>query len=428
VTPVSAGRLASVALSGTALLLVALAVIGALTPTAPVVLPTTPVDLPAARAQPSQPQRPGEERPGELRPGELRPGCDPAPSWLDATPDRTSRPAPALLVRSWHGAGHDGARLRVVAVQVDTARAHLSVAVPVRLGAVLSTADLTRRAHAVLGMNGDYFDRGPAGAFPRGVEVRRGVVLHAPAGPTKGVGVDAHGGIHAGDLTVEGSVEAATGARVAPLAVTSVNTNRPAERGVGLRTAFGGTRSWNAVWYVLVHRGTVVASSAGDPGPPSGTDVLLQAPPAEQAALAAITTGTRVRITVGVRTADGVRLTEAMGSSDPVLEGAAITASCTGTFGTGKRPRSVLAWDGAHAQLWLITVNSVTPGESGTGVHGLTYSETADLARHLGATDAVLLDGGHSTTLVVPGDGSRADAPSSAPVRLVANALVVTLV
>jgi hypothetical protein len=174
-----------------------------------------------------------------------------------------------------------------------------------------------------------------------------------------------------------------------------------------------------------VHDGVAVSSSAADPGAPAGDDVLLSAPDTERDALARITKGSRVRISTETRTEDGVPLVEALGSSGPVLQDGAITAPCTGTFGTGARPRSVLAWDDRRARTWLITVNSVDRGESGTGVQGLTYGETADLTRRLGATDAVLLDGGHSTSLAVRDGRRRVDAPASAPERPVANAVLV---
>ncbi|HEY6795949.1 MAG TPA: phosphodiester glycosidase family protein [Kineosporiaceae bacterium] len=420
---VRADRYLAVALAGS-LLAVFVVMLRASHPAEPVTLPAA---LPLPQAAASQPAfAPADPAGAPLpSPSATSPDCVPAPPWVVGAPDRTSTPAPGVMVRSWHGAGHDREPLRVVAVEVATARAHLSVAVPARFGLVLDTPELTRRARAVLGLNGDYFDPGPAGAVPRGVEVRHGAVLFAPAGRTNGVGVDQNGGVHAGSLHVDGAVLATVGGSTRQLQVTSVNTGHPADRGIAVETAFGAAQPRRATWYVRVHRGVAVSSSVRDLGAPTGDDVLLMAPAAERAALAWITTGARVRITTSVRTDDGTALAEALGSSTPILAGSAPLVTCVGTFGTGARPRSVLAWNARRAKLWLITVNCLAPGTSGAGVLGVTYYATADIARRLGASDAVLLDGGHSTTLAIRGDATRSDAPPAAPMRPVTNAFVV---
>lgn len=63
-------------------------------------------------------------------------------------------------------------------------------------------------------------------------------------------------------------------------------------------------------------------------------------------------------------------------------------------FQRQKAPRSVVAW--GKNQLWLITIQ-------GVGNSGPTLQQTAQLARQLGMEDALNLDGGSSTTLVVQG-------------------------
>jgi exopolysaccharide biosynthesis protein len=77
--------------------------------------------------------------------------------------------------------------------------------------------------------------------------------------------------------------------------------------------------------------------------------------------------------------------------------------------------------------VWLLTVD-------GRGQHapvsryGATYLQVAGLAKALGATDAVMLDGGGSTTMAMrDADGGvrRIDAPSDTPQRPVPDGLVV---
>ena len=63
-------------------------------------------------------------------------------------------------------------------------------------------------------------------------------------------------------------------------------------------------------------------------------------------------------------------------------------------FQRQKAPRSLVAW--GQGRLWLLTLQ-------GLGNPGPTLQETAQLARQLGMEDALNLDGGSSTTLVVQG-------------------------
>jgi len=353
--------------------------------------------------------------------------CRAAPSWVDATPDSTASPAPGLTVRTWSGAGGDRVPLRVVAAEADTVRINVSVAVPARFGAVLDTTELVGRSGAVVGVNGDYFESGAAGAVPRGVEVQHGVVLFGPAGSTKAVGVGVDGAVHAGYVHVTGNVVTTGAGPAVRLPVTSVNVASPASSGVAVQTAYGSAQPRRGTWFVRVRGGTVVSSSPHDPGRPTGGDLLVMAPAAARAALAKVAVGAHVEVTTGVQGADGVGLTEAVGSSSPVLTGGAVVVACTGSYGTGWRPRTVVAWDNRRARVWLITINATSSGASGTGVRGVTYGEAADLARRLGATGAVLLDGGHSTTAALRERGGvrRIDAPASARMRPVPDGVVL---
>ena len=79
----------------------------------------------------------------------------------------------------------------------------------------------------------------------------------------------------------------------------------------------------------------------------------------------------------------------------------------------------------ADGSLLFVTVDGRQPGHS----EGTTLRETAELLRALGAVDALNLDGGGSTTMVVRGPGGRlrvTNRPSDAAgERPVANALAL---
>jgi len=83
----------------------------------------------------------------------------------------------------------------------------------------------------------------------------------------------------------------------------------------------------------------------------------------------------------------------------------------------GRRARTVLGWDAER--ILLVTVDGGRPGWS----QGVTYREAADLLAWLGATDALNLDGGGSTTTVAW--GALRSWPQQDTQRPVASALVV---
>ncbi len=69
----------------------------------------------------------------------------------------------------------------------------------------------------------------------------------------------------------------------------------------------------------------------------------------------------------------------------------------------GKRPypRTAVAIDRSGRKLWLLIADGKQPGYS----HGASLPELTTLAQELGATDAINLDGGGSTTLVAEVNG-----------------------
>lgn len=72
------------------------------------------------------------------------------------------------------------------------------------------------------------------------------------------------------------------------------------------------------------------------------------------------------------------------------------------SFYTGRHPRTIVGWN-PEGFVWLVTVDGRQPGYS----TGMTLSGAAELMLELGATDAINLDGGGSTTFVVAGSVSN---------------------
>lgn len=85
---------------------------------------------------------------------------------------------------------------------------------------------------------------------------------------------------------------------------------------------------------------------------------------------------------------------------------------------TCRNPRSAACIDATGQYLWLIVVDGRR-----SGALGMTCGEVRDLAQDLGCWDAVMLDGGGSSTMVI--DGLVRNQPSDGSPRTVANHLGV---
>ncbi len=89
-------------------------------------------------------------------------------------------------------------------------------------------------------------------------------------------------------------------------------------------------------------------------------------------------------------------------------------------FESTPHPRTVIARD-RRGSWWLITIDGRQPGRA----IGMSFAEMQVLLARLGATDALNLDGGGSTTMVVRGEVVNRPSDLTGP-RPVSDALVVT--
>ncbi len=88
-------------------------------------------------------------------------------------------------------------------------------------------------------------------------------------------------------------------------------------------------------------------------------------------------------------------------------------------FTTDRHPRTMIGV-GEKGAIWLITVDGRNPGVS----LGMTFSELQRLAERVGLRDALNLDGGGSTTMVVRGEVINHPSDPTGP-RKVSDALLV---
>jgi hypothetical protein len=105
------------------------------------------------------------------------------------------------------------------------------------------------------------------------------------------------------------------------------------------------------------------------------------------------------------------------GSSSPPSRRSSPEVDGTGDF-FGRHSRTAVGVTG-DGRLLLVVVDGRQPGYS----RGMTLRELAELLRRLGAVQAMNLDGGGSSEMVV--NGLTANRPSDGRVRGIANALVV---
>jgi len=116
--------------------------------------------------------------------------------------------------------------------------------------------------------------------------------------------------------------------------------------------------------------------------------------------------------------------TEAVGGFPELLDGGArvgdLGVGALPAFAGARQPRTAVGWDPARARLWLVVVDGRRPPRAA----GMTLPELATLLEALGATEALNLDGGGSSTMVVR--GALRSTPSDAEgERAVVNALAL---
>ena len=317
----------------------------------------------------------------------------------------------------------------------------------VRLGAVLAnerivskdetTSSMARRTGAVAGINGDYFDINGTGA-PVGVLIRGGTLLRTPSARAA-LTVTRDRQIRFETYAFSGTV--GFGAVTVPL--TAVN-EWPPQGGVSLLTpAFGAIPPSGSGIAVLdavpvgggaaggsSYRITAVASgppfsASADPASP-GPPLRLAYGPAAQGY--GPLPGPGDVVSVAFETNPPLASVEAAIGGGPLLllDGAPVDDPASPNY--ADRARRIPASAAARlpdGTLLLVVVDGRHPATS----IGVNRAELIALLRALGATDAILFDGGGSATLVArvlgDADASVVNEPSDGIERPVADGLFV---
>lgn len=254
-------------------------------------------------------------------------------------------------------------------------------------------AGLAPADSAIAAVNADFFSFAPAGV-PTGAHVERGRVVTGP-GSRPVFGIDSAGRPFIGVLLVRGELNNKIGA----FGVSS--WNRPQAGVVNVVDARWGAPIDTAV----LGQGWLLSPLAGDryvvrrvgAELPTGENVLLVRGRAVDGAPWVLSAGDSVRLRWSLKPMHPI---EAVGGFPVLVRDSAIPAgaaqSGAASF-SGPNPRTVVGISAEGRRVLLVVIDGRRPGISA----GMTLQQTADLMRALGAREALNLDGGGSSALVV---------------------------
>ncbi len=276
-------------------------------------------------------------------------------------------------------------------------------------------ASMSTSARAVAAVNGSYFS--PNGEIIGLLKID-GEIISTPAIPRTAVGVLPDGRLIFDQVSWQGYVEMTAGR----VALSGVNRSRGDNELILYTGYYGPATGTNAygVEYVIRSDGVVMAASKGNTAIGAGT-VVLSAHGAAAKALAGLKVGDIVTIgqTLGP-VWDGA--VHALGAGPTLIkDGSIYLTTKTEEFGNdvagGRAPRTALGVT-RDGQILLAVVDGRQVASG-----GLTLLEMAIFMQELGAVDAMNLDGGGSSEMVV--FDKIVNSPSDGRERKVGNALVI---
>jgi len=134
--------------------------------------------------------------------------------------------------------------------------------------------------------------------------------------------------------------------------------------------------------------------------------------------------GDSLRMGWSVHRRDGDGVTQAVGGDPDLIDGGArvgdLTVEARPGFAASRHPRTAVGYDSVSGRLWLVVVD----GRQSPHSAGMTLPELAALFEALGVSEALNLDGGGSTVMVVGGQVHSRPSDTSGE-RPVANALAL---
>lgn len=301
--------------------------------------------------------------------------------------------------------GKDRWTINVLLVDARRARLRLGVATDEIVGAE-TTSDLARRRGALAAINGGYFrTSGPARGEPIGVLTIADKVLSEPAQRRAALAVQFDGQQVRAAIAHIG-LKATLQVGPAQLAVSGINRPRGAGELIVFTPEFHRTTLTSAQGLEAIvtnNRITEVADGAGDQTIPRNGLVISSSGRARTWAQTHLRRGAQVEFKTQLEARPPLPFKPAYilgGGPQLVSSGRSTTGSETAGYATNfyqqRHPRTAIGWrkDGT---LILVTVDGRQPQRS----VGMTIEELAGLMLELGCVEALNMDGGGSTTMVV---------------------------
>ncbi|MFD9006240.1 phosphodiester glycosidase family protein [Streptomyces sp. NPDC059582] len=365
---------------------------------------------------------------GAPQPGSPSHGLIPSVAGQSIVTDENRTPiAPGLNLTRFDRFGTDG-WVRGQVLVADLADDRLSVDY-ISSGTVTGKSRVTeqaKRTGAVAAINGDYFDMNDTEAPVGGAVSRKDGLVNSPTegrGQTVAIGADGLGRL--AQVFLEGQVTVG-GERNLKLA--SVNSPVLAAGGIGLFTDQWGpsprTKPVNGadrVAEVWLRDGKVtdVRTSVSSDPIPAGTSVLLGRE-AGADALAALVPGEAVAVTYRPR-ADFGDVAVAVGGGQVLVSNGVVQRFTDGDTVTATSRTSV-GFSADGRTMYLVAIDGKQ-----TNSRGMDLNELGAFMKGLGATNALNMDGGGSTTMAarLPGENTTGliNSPSDGSERQVANGL-----
>jgi hypothetical protein len=225
-------------------------------------------------------------------------------------------------------------------------------------------------------------------------------------------------------LTSSGTITNSAGTVLASISAVNFWSQSYSSGAVVFDDKFDATPPKGAATVVVAANGVVtkVYASGSSQSIPSGGKVI-QFYDTAQNKISGFVVGSSVTIKRGFTTSSGNSYETVFGIGATLLYRGAVVAPCTGNSDT-VRPRTGIGWDD-YGNVYVATTTMgrdwYDGGQGGYRVGGSTVHQMADWLRAVGATYAVSLDGGGSTTMLakLAGDYHRVDLPDGVWIRYI---------
>ena len=302
---------------------------------------------------------------------------------------------PGVRASTWQWNAPSG---RAPQVRVSVVAAQPGSAIMRPVGRIPTMTDPERIAGhrtSLAVINGDFFDTLPRGdALPHGALIVGGKPVFVPSGWSRVVAWNTKGRLRASHVSLDARI-------TSPSQSWSIAAlNDPFVRGEQIAIV---TSDWHRTFVpdglsALVVKEHVVRARHDKTRsvrvPRDGYVLVAKA----TEALPALAEGDRVGLELAVTTSNHQEIVHAAGHGGVALRDGHVQPMCS-PYESIPRPRSMLAWD-EDGRVWLLTASSGLPDTpDGLRRGGMTKEELARVARRVGATMAVIMDGGGSTAL-----------------------------